>query len=120
MANKKVDELSDTIESGKKNEPFVLLWKYQKLYEEKYNRKVVVNKFRDKSAMQDVIESIGFARAMELLEYYFRIPRSDHKLLFFLWNFDKLDVAEKELTKDKEKRRLMMEATKRLVEGGDE
>ena len=106
--------------ASKNNEPYLLIWKYQNLYKEKYGKDVVINKFREKSSMNDVIQSIGFDRAMDLLDYYFRIPRSNHTILFFLWNFDKLDKAERELSKDKEKRRLLREATKRLVEGGEE
>lgn len=103
--------------ASKNNEPYLLLWKYQQLYKDKYGKEVVVNKFRDKSAMKDVIDSVGFDRGMDLLEYYFKTSKSKHPLLFFLWNFDKLDTAEKEFQRDKEKRRLLREATKKLVEG---
>lgn len=96
-----------------------MLWKYQELYKQKYNRDVTVNKFRDKMAMQDVIDSVGFERGMDLLEYYFKTSKSNHPLLFFLYNFDKLDTMRKEQLKDKEKRRKLMEATKLLVEGGE-
>lgn len=96
-----------------------MLWKYQELYKQKYNRNVTVNKFRDKMAMQDVIDSVGFETGMDLLEYYFKTSKSNHPLLFFLYNFDKLDNMRKEQLKDKEKRRKLMEATKLLVEGGE-
>ena len=96
-----------------------MLWKYQELYKQKYKREVTVNKFRDKMAMQDVIDSVGFERGMDLIEYYFKTSKSGHPLLFFLYNFDKLDTMYKEQLKDKEKRRKLMEATKLLVEGGE-
>ena len=96
-----------------------MFWKYQELYKQKYGRDVTVNKFRDKMAMQDVIDSVGFERGMDILEYYFKTSKYNHPLLFFLYNFDKLDTMQKELVKDKEKRRKLMEATKRLVEGGE-
>lgn len=70
-------------------------------------------------AMQDVIDSVGFERGMDLIEYYFKTSKSGHPLLFFLYNFDKLDTMYKEQLKDKEKRRKLMEATKLLVEGGE-
>lgn len=120
MAKSQKDNLESVLENNKKNQPYILVWKYQKLYKEKYGKDIVVNKFRDKSSMQDVIDSIGFERAMELLEYYFKINRPNHSLLFFLWNFDRLDIAEKEISKDKVKRELLREATKKLVEGGEE
>lgn len=120
MVKSKKEDLDLVLENNKKNQPYILVWKYQKLYKEKYGKDIIVNKFREKSAMQDVIDSIGFDRAMELLEYYFKLNRSNHNLLFFLWNFDRLDLAEKEISKDKTKREQLREATKRLVEGGEE
>jgi len=36
---------------------------YQNLYKERYGRIANINKFREKWAMQDVIDSVGFDRA---------------------------------------------------------
>jgi hypothetical protein len=44
-------------------EPYVLIGLYLSLYKEKYNKSLTVNKFREKWAMNDVIESVGFQRA---------------------------------------------------------
>ena len=51
--------------------------------------------------MQDVIDSIGFDRARNVLEYYFRTNRPGHPLQHFFFNFDKLDHVMIELDKDK-------------------
>ena len=40
-------------------EPYILLTLYQNLYKDKYNKAVTINKFREKWAMQDVIDSVG-------------------------------------------------------------
>ena len=48
-------------------EPYILLTLYQNLYKDKYNKAVTINKFREKWAMQDVIDSVGYDRAKELL-----------------------------------------------------
>jgi hypothetical protein len=102
--------------ANKNQEPYILLWQFEKLYEEKYGRKPVINKFRDKIAMKDVIDTVGFDRAQRLIDYYFTLGRDSHKLSFFLFNFDRMDVAEKEHVKDIETRRKLIEATKRMVE----
>lgn len=94
-----------------------MLWKYEKLYEEKYNKKPRVNKYRDKQAMKDVIDTVGFDRGMELLVYYFKTSKNGHPLLFFLYNFDKMDQAEKELAKDKQNRKRLRLQTKKMVDG---
>ncbi len=91
---------------------------YQSLYKEKYGKSPQINKFREKWAMQDVIESVGFDRAKELLIYYFSLPKGGHPLQFFFYNFDRIDSAVTEIEKDKERRRLLLEETKKMVEEG--
>lgn len=91
---------------------------YQSLYKDKYGKVPTINKFREKWAMQDVIDSVGFDRARELLEYYFTLNKNGHPLQFFFYNFDKMDAIKVESDKDKEKRRLLLEQTKKLVERG--
>jgi hypothetical protein len=99
-------------------EPYILLTLYQNLYKDKYNKAVTINKFREKWAMQDVIDSVGYDRAKQLLEYYFGLTKNGHPLQFFFYNFDKMDVVKTEIEKDKEKRRLLLEETKKMVEQG--
>lgn len=101
-------------------EPYVLIGLYESLYKDRYNVKPKINKFREKWAMQDVIDSVGFERAKELLVYYFKTGKSGHPLSFFFYNFDKIDYLKSELEKDANNRRLLLQATKKLVEGGEE
>ena len=70
--------------------------------------------------MQDVIDSVGFDRAKELLIYYFKTSKSGHPINFFFYNFDKIDDLKSQLEKDFENRKALLEATKKLVEGGEE
>jgi len=67
--------------------------------------------------MQDVIDSVGFERAKELVVYYFKTSKSGHPLNFFFYNFDKIDYLKAEIEKDITKRRILREETKRMVEG---
>lgn len=99
-------------------EPYILLSLYQNLYKDKYSKAVTINKFREKWAMQDVVDSVGYDRAKELLEYYFTLNKNGHPLQFFFYNFDKMDALKIEIEKDKEKRRLLLEETKKMVEQG--
>ena len=100
--------------------PYVLIGLYENLYFEKYNKKPRINKFREKWAMQDVIDSVGVDKAKELLVYYFKTTKSGHPLSFFFYNFDKLDYLKTEREKDAKHRKLLLQATKELVEGGNE
>ena len=98
-------------------QPYVLIGLYENLYQERYGKKPRVNKFREKWAMQDVIDSVGFERAKELVVYYFKTSKSGHPLNFFFYNFDKIDYLKAEIEKDITKRRVLREETKRMVEG---
>ena len=99
-------------------EPYILLAIYQDLYKQRYGKAITLNKFREKWGMQDVIDSVGFDRAIKLLEYYFHTQKSGHPLQFFFYNFDRMDNAITELDKDKERRRLLLQETKKMVEEG--
>jgi hypothetical protein len=101
-------------------EPYVLIGLYENLYFEKYNKKPRINKFREKWAMQDVIDSVGIDKAKDLLVYYFKTTKSGHPLSFFFYNFDKIDYLKTEREKDAKHRKLLLQATKELVEGGNE
>ena len=104
----------------KSKEPYILIGVYEKLYFEKYGKKPRLNKFREKWAMQDVIDSVGYDRAKELLEYYFKTSKSGHPLNFFFYNFDRIDQVQSDIEKDKVNRAMLREQTKKLVEGGQE
>lgn len=98
-------------------EPYILLSLYETLYKEKYGNKPKINKFREKWAMQDVIDSIGFDRTKDLLVYYFKTNKVGHPINFFFYSFDRLDYYKTEMEKDKSNRKVLLEATKKLVEG---
>ncbi len=98
-------------------QPYILISLYLSLYKERYNKAVTINKFREKWAMQDVIDSVGYDRAVELLKYYFKTAKSGHPLNFFYNNFDRIDQLEKEIKKDKAVRSILLEETKKMVEG---
>jgi hypothetical protein len=89
---------------------------YLSLYKEKYNKIIVINKHKEKWAMSDVVDSVGFDRAKELLIYFFKTSRTSHQLQWFLYNFERLDASLNAAAQDEEKRKKMREMTKRMVE----
>jgi len=98
----------------------MLIAYYEDLYSQKYSRKPKINRFREKWAMQDVIDSVGYDRARELLDYYFKTGKNGHPLNFFFYNFDRMDQVEKEREKDRINRSMLRQQTKTLVEGEQE
>lgn len=97
-------------------EPYVLIGLYQKLYFEKYGKPLTINKFREKWAMQDVIDSIGFDRAKDVLEYYFKTGKNRHPLNFFYNNFDRIEDMMIQIKEDKINRSRLLQETKKMVE----
>ena len=92
---------------------------YSALYKQVYGKVPVINKYREKWAMNDVIESVGYDRAKELVEYYFKTTRAGHPLAWFFYNFEKLDITLTQITEDKNRRELVRQRTKAMVEGVD-
>ena len=66
--------------------------------------------------MQDVIDSVGFDRAKELLDYYFKCTKQGHPLNWFLYNFDRLDDMMLQSIKDKTLRSTLRKQTQTMVE----
>jgi hypothetical protein len=98
---------------------YALVSLYCALYKQRYNKPAVVNKYREKWAMLDVIESVGFDRAKILLEYYFKITKSGHPISWFFYNFEKLDITLQQTEEDKSRRELIRAKTKSMVEERD-
>ncbi len=82
-----------------------------------YNKKPSMNKYREKWAMQDVIDSVGLDRAKEIMSYYFKTSKTGHPLNFFYMNFDRLESMMDQIAKDKENRERLLEQTRKLVNG---
>ena len=95
---------------------YALVSLYIALFKNKYNKQPLVNRYREKWAMQDVIDTVGFNRAKELLEYYFKCNKYGHPLNWFLYNFDKLDMVLLNSAEDKSYREELRKKTKLLVE----
>lgn len=66
--------------------------------------------------MQDVIDSIGFERSKNVLEYYFKTGKNRHPLGFFYNNFERIEDMMMQIKEDKINRVRLLEETKRMVE----
>lgn len=97
-------------------EPYILLSIYSGLYEEIYKTKPTINRYKEKWAMQDVIDSIGFDRARDVLSYYFQTGKNRHPLNFFYNNFERIEDMMMQIKEDKANRSRMLKETKKMVE----
>lgn len=92
-----------------------LLTQYSTLHRERYGAIPKMNRFKEKYAMKDVVESVGFDRATMLMSYYFKTARTSHPIEWFKYNFEKLDLILDELAEDEAKKSKMREETARRV-----
>jgi hypothetical protein len=92
---------------------------YIVIFKETYKKTPIVNKYREKWAMQDVVDSVGYDRAKILLEAYFKMPKPGHPLAWFFYNFEKIDLALAQKEEDKTRRELIRQKTKTMVQEFD-
>lgn len=97
-------------------EPYILLHIYAKEYEGLYHVAPTINKYREKWAMMDVIDSIGFERAKEVLYYYFQTGKNKHPLNFFYNNFERIEDMMIQQKEDKVNRDRLLEQTRKMVQ----
>jgi hypothetical protein len=97
-------------------EPYILLSIYANEYEALYHVKPTINKYREKWAMQDVIDSIGFDRAKEALQYYFNTGKNKHPLNFFYNNFERIEDMMIQQKEDRVNRDRLLEQTRKMVQ----
>jgi len=101
----------------KNQEPYVLLSQYEKLYLSKYGVKPRINKYRDKWGMESMIDDLGVEKARIVLDLYFKTVSSDRHSLSFLYNnYDKIVTFSVIKEKDAERRRAILEETRKRVE----
>lgn len=75
----------------------------------------VVNRYKEKWAFQDMIDSIGYERSRDVIEYYFQIDGT-HQLNKLFNTFDVLDRSLTERDADREYRARLREETRKRME----
>ena len=100
-------------------EPYILLSLYSNLYEGMYSTKPTINRYKEKWAMQDVIDSIGFERSKNVLYYYFETGKNRHPLNFFYNNFERIEDMMIQIKEDKARNTRLLQETKNRMEGNE-
>ena len=100
-------------------EPYILLSLYSNLYEGMYSTKPTINRYKEKWAMQDVIDSIGFERSKNVLYYYFETGKNRHPLNFFYNNFERIEDMMIQIKEDKARNTRVLQETKNRMEGNE-
>lgn len=73
------------------NQEYRIIAMYQDMYQERYNRPIQINKYKEKWAVQSLIEDYKIETVIETLKFYFRTNKDNHPLSWFYSNFDTLN-----------------------------
>lgn len=93
---------------------------YEKCFEEKYLRKPLMNRFREKWAAQDMILDLGYEDAQRVVHYYFRTAKQGHPLSFLFHKYDEIYSHMKEKEEDERKRAELRKETEERVKRWEE
>jgi hypothetical protein len=76
----------------------------------------VINRYRDKWGFQSMIEDLGYARSVQVIEYYMHTNRPIHDVTSLFNNYDRLDKIMKEKDEDERRRKILMEESRLRVQ----
>lgn len=87
-------------------------------YHGKTGRKPVVNRYKEKWGFQDMIDSIGYERSVEVVKFYFETSNAWTPTNLFNI-FDKLDESLRRRDEDRARRAKLREQTNKALEEWD-
>lgn len=91
-----------------------------KEYTEKYNRAPSLNRYKAKWGFQSMIEDLGYERAKEVVEYYFRTGKQGHPVEFLHMNYEKIAEYNEERKRDERMRDELRRQTEAQVKEWEE
>lgn len=90
---------------------------YEKLFKARYGEAPDVNRVTARWNFDSVLGGMNVRQAKELLDYYFTTPATKrHSLEWFFYNYEKLIKAMLNSRKEAERRKKLMEESKKRAE----
>lgn len=94
-----------------------LITLFLSLYENKYsNAPVNFNRYREKWGFQGMIDDLGYARAREVVQWYFELVKYDHPSTHLLYNYDRMNKEMIDEAEDEKVRAALRAKSKIQVE----
>lgn len=88
-------------------------------YQIKFGKKPSLNRYREKWGFKDMIDSIGYDRSVEVIQFFFTTTRNNYTTNNLFNNFDVLDRALTERDEDRAKRARLIKETEQRVREWD-
>lgn len=101
--------------TAQKKQPYMLIDLYIRIQTNKTGRAPVVNRYKEKWGFQDMIDSIGYDRSVEVIKFYFE-TRNNWTPAHLFSIFDKLDESLRKRDADRERRAILREETRLRTE----
>lgn len=79
---------------------YILLSHYISEYYAKYSASPLVNKYKEKWAMQSLIDDFGLEDVQSAITYYFKLSKDGHPLSWFYNNFAAIHTSRLNAEKD--------------------
>ena len=92
-----------------------LISAYEKRFADKYNYKPIMNRFKYRWGFDSMIKDLGYTRAEDVIEFYFRTERIGHPVDYLLYNYEKLNEIKTASDLDDDERCKIRAATKLRV-----
>lgn len=86
---------------------------YISCYQSLYKESPMVNKYKDKWAMRDIVDEFGIDVVKDTIDYYFKTGKDHHPLTWFYANYTNLLQSMRDEKKDLE---LRLERRKKTLE----
>lgn len=88
---------------------------YVNRYKSFYNQTPLVNKYKDKWAMRDLIDEFGYDTVSDTIDFYFKTAKDNHPLSWFYVNFTNLLQSMRDDKKDLQLREERRRKTQELI-----
>lgn len=97
-----------------------LVTQFIKNYTDKYGTPPVLNRYKEKWAFQDMVTDLGYDRAKEVVDYYFRTGRAGHPVQYFVYNYETLNRIMLEREEDRKNLAKIAKETEKRVKEWEE
>lgn len=88
---------------------------YISCYQSFYKQAPLVNKYKDKWAMRDIVDEFGIDTVKETIDFYFKTGKDNHPLGWFYANYTNLLQSMRDEKKDLELRQERRKKTLELI-----
>lgn len=105
-----------TTQQQMNNQAYGLITHFVSCYKARFKVEPVVNRYRSKYGLIDMIKDLGYDRSKEVITFYFEGQRNKYTISDLLAKYDSLSTLAQEIAEDEVERQKIRAETKQRVE----